>query len=101
MTAITLATQIPSQINTLEKLHAWSAMALNACNPTLTVIEGVGYTERAAQQGIYWVAADAKYRGIYRVSLQISDTYLSGGGKLWTYASELSNTAIPSAFTSN
>ncbi|BAY77950.1 hypothetical protein NIES25_44200 [Nostoc linckia NIES-25] len=101
MTAINLATQIPSQINTLEKLHMWSAMALNACNPTMSVIEGVGYTERAAQQGIFWVAADSKYRGIYRVSLHISDSYLSGGAKLWTYANELSNTAIPTAFTAN
>lgn len=101
MTAINIATDIPSQIDTLEKLAMWVMMSLNACNPTLTVTEGVGYTERAAQQGIYWVAADSKYRGIYRASLEVSSSYLSGGGKLWQYAQPLSNTALPAAFKAN
>ncbi|MBD2519954.1 glucose-6-phosphate dehydrogenase [Nostoc sp. FACHB-973] len=101
MTAINIATQIPSQITTLEQLIMWGMMGLNACNPTLTVIEGVGYTERAAQQGIFWVGADSKYRGIYRASLEISSNHLSGGGKLWQYAQPLSSTALPTAFSAN
>ncbi|WP_292697310.1 MULTISPECIES: glucose-6-phosphate dehydrogenase [unclassified Nostoc] len=71
MTAINIATDIPSQIDTLEKLHAWSGAALFAINPTLTVIEGIGYTERAAQSGRFWVAADAKTRLITRTSLEV------------------------------
>lgn len=101
MTALSITTQIPSQINTVEKLHMWSAMVLNAVNPTLTVIEGTGYTERAAQQGLYWVAADTKTRGIFRVSLEMNSNYMSAGGKLWTFANELSATAIPTNFTAN
>lgn len=101
MTALAIATQIPSQINTVEKIHAWSGLLLANVNPQLTAIEGVGYTERCAQAGVFYVAADNKYRSLLRVSLQVSPDYLAGGGKLWTYAQELSNTAIPSIFLAN
>ena len=101
MTAINIATQIPSQITTLEQLHAWSSMALFAINPTLTVIEGIGYTERAAQNGQYWVGADSKTRMICRTSLAVSPNALSADGKLWTFVQELSNTALPSTFSAN
>lgn len=101
MTALNIATQIPSQINTVEKLHVWTGLLLANLNPSLTAIEGVGYTERCAQAGIYYVAADNKYRALIRDSIQISPDYLAGGDKLWTYAQELSNTAIPAIFTAN
>lgn len=101
MTALNIATQIPSQIDTLEKLHAWSAAALFAINPTITVIEGIGYTERAAQSGRFWVAADAKTRLITRASLEVSPDYLSGSNKPWTYVQPLSNTALPASFSAN
>ena len=101
MTALNIATQIPSQIVTLEQLHAWSAQALFAINPTITVIEGVGYTERAAQAGNFWVAADAKTRMICRLSLEVSPDHLSGQNKPWTYIQQLSTTALPSSFSGN
>jgi hypothetical protein len=101
MTALNIATQIPSQIDTLEKLHAWSAQALFAINPTLTVIEGIGYTERAAQAGKFWVAADGKTRMICRLSLEVSPDHLSATGKSWTFIQPLSNTALPANFSAN
>ncbi|MBD2354752.1 glucose-6-phosphate dehydrogenase [Tolypothrix sp. FACHB-123] len=101
MTALNIATQIPSQINTLEKLAVWAGLTLANINPDLTAIEGVGYTERVSQAGIFYVQADNKYRALIRNSIQMSPDYLAGGSKLWTYAQDLSNTAIPSIFTSN
>lgn len=101
MTALAITTQIPSQINTLEKLHLWSGLTLANINPALTAIEGVGYTERCAQAGIFYVAADNKYRALIRASIQISPDYLAGGQKLWQYALDLSNTAVPTIFTTN
>ncbi|MHC5728358.1 MAG: glucose-6-phosphate dehydrogenase [Nostoc sp.] len=101
MTALNIATQIPSQIVTLEQLHAWSAQALFAINSTITVIEGVGYTERAAQAGNFWVAADSKTRMICRLSLEVSPDQLSGSNKPWTYIQQLSNTVLPSSFSAN
>lgn len=101
MTALAIATQIPSQIDTVEKLHFWSGLVLANINPSLTAIEGVGYTERCAQAGIFYVSADNKYRALIRGSIQVSPDYLAGGAKLWTYAQPLSNTAIPAIFTAN
>jgi hypothetical protein len=101
MTALNIGTDIPSGINTLEKLTAWCLLTLQNINPSLKAIEGVGYEERVAQAGIFYVAADNKYRMLGRTSIQISPDYLAGGAKLWTYAQELSNTAIPSTFKSN
>lgn len=101
MTAINLTTDIPSQINTLEKLYVWAGLALANINPSLTAIEGVGYTERCAQAGIFYVAADNKYRALIRGSVQMSPDYLAGGAKQWTFAQELSNTALPAIFKAN
>ncbi|MEH2250075.1 glucose-6-phosphate dehydrogenase [Nostoc sp.] len=101
MTALNIATQIPSQITTLEQLHAWTSLALFAINPDLTVIEGVGYTERAAQAGNFWVAADSKTRIICRLSLAVSPDYLSASGKPWTFVQPLSNTPLPATFSAN
>lgn len=101
MTALAISTQIPSQINTVEKLHTWSGLVLASVNPSATALEGVGYTERCAQAGIFYVAADNKYRALLRHSLQVSPDYLAGGAKLWTFTQELSNTAIPSIFLAN
>ncbi|MEA5627571.1 glucose-6-phosphate dehydrogenase [Nostoc sp. UHCC 0251] len=101
MTAINLATDIPSQIDTVEKLAAWCAGILFANFPDMTVIEGVGYSERAAQVGEFWVAADLKTRKIVRLSLHVSADHLSGSGKPWTFVQPLGNTAIPAAFKAN
>ncbi|PLZ95294.1 glucose-6-phosphate dehydrogenase [Fischerella thermalis CCMEE 5268] len=101
MTAINIATDIPSAINTLEKLAVWSGLALANINPSLTAIEGVGYTERVSQAGIFYIQADNKYRCLIRHSIPMSADYLAGGAKQWTFAQELSNTAIPAIFKSN
>jgi hypothetical protein len=61
----------------------------------------VGYTERTCQGGVFYVAADNKYRALIRDSIQMSPDYLAGGAKLWTFAQELSNTAIPAIFKAN
>ncbi|OUL34096.1 glucose-6-phosphate dehydrogenase [Nostoc sp. 106C] len=101
MTALNIASQIPSQIDTLEKLAVWTGLALANINAGITAIEGVGYTERVSQAGIFYVQADSKYRALIRNSIQMSPDYLAGGSKLWTYAQALSSTAIPAIFTAN
>lgn len=101
MTAINVATDIPSQINTLEQLVAWGLLALSAINPNEVAVEGVGYSERAAQSGVYYVAADEKHRMLGRASIQFDAAYLSGGQKTWKYAIEMSTAPMPSAFKAN
>jgi hypothetical protein len=101
MTALTIGTQIPSGINTLEKLVAWGGLTLANINPALAAIEGQGYTERVAQANVYYIAADNRNRLIVRASIPMTADYLAGGAKLWTYANELSTTVIPAIFSSN
>jgi hypothetical protein len=101
MTSINLSTDIPSQINTVEKLSAWCSQVLASLNPSATTIEGVGYTERIAQSGVFYVAADNKYRRLIRLSLEVSPDHESGGLRPWQYVQEISNTAIPAAFKAN
>lgn len=101
MTAINIATDIPSGINTLEKLAVWACATLANINPGLVAIEGVGYSERCAQAGNFYVTADNKYRFLGRVSVQMSSDHLAGGAKMWTYALELSSAAVPLIFKSN
>lgn len=101
MTAINLATDIPSQITTLEQLHFWASLALAAINPTLVVTEGVGYDERACQAGIFFVGVTGKHRGLTRGSVEVAPDYLSGAQKTWMYAIEYSNSPIPSNFKAN
>lgn len=101
MTAINIATDIPSQINTLEKLYVWAGLALANINPQVTAVEGIGYTERCAQAGIFYVAADNKHRALLRGSIQVSADYLAGGAKNWTFAQELSTNPLPAIFKAN
>jgi hypothetical protein len=97
MTALAPA-QIPASCDTLEKLAVWCAVTLQAINPTLAAIEGVGYTERVAQANPFWVAADNRHRMIMRLSIPMDAAYLAGGAKTWTYAQILVNTAIPAGY---
>lgn len=101
MTTINIATDIPSGINTLEKLVVWANLALAHINPQIDAIEGVGYTEKACQGGVFYVANDDKHRFMGRVSVVMTKDYLAGGTKLWQYANEFSTTALPATFKSN
>jgi hypothetical protein len=101
MTAINLATDIPSGINTIEQLVVWGISTLNNTNPTIQAVEGQGYSEQAAQAGIFFVPASGKTRFLGRVSLEVDPNYLGGGQKPWKFTQELSTTAINATFKTN
>lgn len=101
MTALNPATDIPSSVNTVEKLAYWAVSALNQMYPTLQATEGVGYTERVAQASTVYVLAASKWRFLGRASLEMSPLSQVGGAKAWTFVQELGNTALPVEFKSN
>jgi len=101
MTAIAIATQIPSQIVTAEQLAGWAGLALAYTYPELVAIEGSGYSERCAQGNIFYIPSDNRDRLIIRLSLPISADFRAGGRKTWMYIQELGNTQLPAAFTGN
>jgi hypothetical protein len=98
MTALNPATDIPSNIDTLEKLAVWVGSSLAAINPTKTAIEAAGYNQRVAQHGVFYVESDDKYRALIRLSIPVTNEHLSGATNPWTYAGILSTDDIPAAF---
>lgn len=95
-------TDLPSSINTVEKLMVWASMVLNNLHPTLTVIEATGTAERAATAApFYIVASDPQtWRHINRNSIKLNSNWQRGTGKIWTFAEDLSSAAIPTEFKS-
>lgn len=101
MTAISLATDIPSNITTLEQLNLWTSRCLANLNSPINAIEGENYTQRAAQSGVFYIAAVDKFRHIGRTSVEISPEHLTGAAKDWMYAVELSTKPLTAAMKAN
>lgn len=99
MTLIDTTTDIPSSINTLERLAMWTIMALRRVNPTLSVIEIADVPSEKVVQTALVQADDNTIRFIGRVSLEIPADYADDNTqKLWIKPKEFSNTALPAAY---
>jgi hypothetical protein len=101
MTALNIATQIPSNIVNVEQLSMWCANVLATLNSDLTAVEGLNYAQNAAQSGTFFIANTNQARHIARQSLELDPAYQVGGLKPWMYAKELSAKALTAAMTSN
>ncbi len=101
MTQIVLATDVPSDINTLERHIAWAGYSLAFVNPTLGVLETADRAEMVAQAAIFR-AADNTYRLLVRACIPIDPAFMSDRTKkAWMFAQEVSNVALPAAFKAN
>ncbi len=101
MTTLSIATQVPSQIDLLERHLAWSALALDFLNPTIAVLETPDRAEKCVQTSIFQ-AADNTYRLLVRATLPLDASYVNDRSKkLWMFVQELSNVALPAGFTAN
>jgi hypothetical protein len=100
MTSFT-PSDIPTDINTIEKLEVWAAHLLAYLNPDLVAVEATGSQSRAANAAPFYITASdpAVWRNISRVSVPL-DREWQGGGNIWSYARELSTAAIPATFKS-
>jgi hypothetical protein len=101
MTTINISSQIPSNIDLLERHLAWAALALDFINPTIAVLETPDRAEKCVQSSIFQ-AADNTYRLLVRATLPLDQAYMSDRTKkLWMHVQELSNVSLPSGFTTN
>ena len=99
MTQINITTDIPSNINTLERLAAWAIMSLRRVNPTLRVIEVSEETPVQVAQAALVQADDGTIRFFGRVSIPVAADYAEDNTvKLWMKSEELSNTVLPEPF---
>ena len=102
MTIIDLSTDIPNNINTLERLAAWAILALARTNPTLKILETSSTEPERVAQSALIRADDDSLRLIARASLEIDPAYSEDNTiKFWMHVQELSNTALPDAFKQN
>ena len=101
MTALNIATDIPSSIATLEQLAVWASNCLFNLNSNVTAVEGDNYTQRACQAGNYYIASTDKTRHVARTSIEISPDYVIGASKPWAYALTVSDKPLTAAMKSN
>ena len=101
MTAF-VTSDIPTSINTLEKLATWVGLALQRCNPNTTVLEAPGLNPERVASVILFKADDNSTRLGIRLSLQVADGYAENPQKFWTNVVELPQSAtLPAAFKTN
>lgn len=100
MTTIAIA-DIPSNINTLEKLGAWVGLALARCNPSLKILENPSVAPERAAQAVLIKADDGSHRLVVRLSIKVADNYAEATQKFWFNAEPLSDTVLPAAFKTN
>ena len=99
MTQIDITTDIPTSINTLERLATWAILALRRVNPTQQVLEIPGGNPERVIQAAIIQADDDTIRFFGRVSIAIESDYAEDNvNKLWMKSLELSNTVLPDAF---
>lgn len=101
MTAFAASTDLPSSVNSLEKLGAWVGLALTRLNPTSRVLETPGLESERVAQCVLIRADDNSCRLVVRLSIPVADGYAENPAKFWNNALDISNTALPAAFRTN
>ena len=101
MTKLSIVTQIPSDIVTLEQLAVWCTNCLFNLNSTISAAEGVNYVQNVAQSGTFYVASTDTTRHVGRHSIELDPAYSIGGVKPWMYAREISTKPMTPAMTTN
>jgi hypothetical protein len=101
MTAFSSA-DLPSSINTIEKLAVWVSMAMNNLNQQTSIQEIVNLNQPVAVSQIfeYTDGAVKKWRFVGRISVELSANWQQGATKMWTHAQALTATTIPTDFKS-
>lgn len=98
MTVFNVATDLPADINTLERLAVWVGMALKRCNAKESVIEVAGNYGELVAQTVLLQASDGTVRSIIRLSIEVDAGYAEKEQKFWLNAKEISSTALPAAY---
>jgi len=92
---------LPTTIDTLEKLAVWVGVALNNINPDLTALEAPNISELVSTAHPYAVTASGifEWRMITRQSIKLNSNW-QRTGKIWVHAQPISGTALPADFRS-
>ncbi len=101
MTAFSTS-NIPSNVNSLEKLAAWVGCALAEINPNATIVIGNGQATRTcnAQTAFFEQQTTNPERLIVALYLPLVAGW-RGQSKLWSGVAEISTAALPTHYTVN
>lgn len=96
-----VTTDIPSSVNSVEKLAVWCATILNHNFKSQTAIEATGSAQRTATAAPFEITAvdPPVWRHISRLSIGLDPNWVRGG-KIWNFAQDLGSAAIPTEFKS-
>lgn len=99
MTAL-VTTDIPNQINTVERLLAWAGLALGFINPTKAIVEAAGENPERVIQTFVLRADDGTERLIIRAALPLDPNWRSNDtDAFWLQVTDLENVDLPAAYT--
>jgi hypothetical protein len=101
MTAF-LPSDIPAEINTVEKLAVWAATLLTYLNTDLTSVEATGSQTKTCSAGPFHVSASdpAVWRHISRISVVVEKEWQGSPNQIWNYVREFNTAPIPAIFKS-
>jgi hypothetical protein len=101
MTALNIATDIPSEINSVEKLMVWGGNILHRHYSDVNKVEGPNYSQRSAQAGDYYIDSTDMHVSVCRQSIDLDPDYKIGGKKMWAYAKDLGNKVLTAEMKAN
>ncbi|MBW4653981.1 MAG: hypothetical protein KME20_13235 [Kaiparowitsia implicata GSE-PSE-MK54-09C] len=96
------ASDLPPNIDSIEKLAIWSATILNDLAGSQTYEPDAGVIDFLAQAAPVQVfrGPNVGWRYEFRVSVPIGTGDFRRAGKIWSYAQPLSSAALPVAYRS-
>ena len=101
MTILNIATDIPSNISTVEQLSIWANNCLFRLYPEVTATEGVNNITKSIQSGDYPIDGTTTTRHIGRHSIELDPDYSVGNKKNWMYAKDLGTKSLTADMKSN
>ena len=101
MTNINIATDIPSEIVTVEQLNVWTSKCLYRLYPEVTASEGVNNVTKCVQSGDYPIDNTTITRHIGRTSIELDPDYSIGSKKDWMYAKVLGTKTLTADMKAN
>ena len=91
--------QLPPEVNTVEKLVAWGTTVLSELYPDATVVETPGTGTPRAQSGPFEVRSNSQQQWIMinRLTVDLSSTWRRTG-KMWDDVQPLGSLDIPAEY---
>ncbi|WOB42980.1 hypothetical protein HNI00_07290 [Thermoleptolyngbya oregonensis NK1-22] len=91
---------LPSTVNTLEKLLVWAATVAQHLYPTDQILEAPGVDEYVAVSAPWYLTATGspQWRCISRQSILLSPNWQRGEAGIWEFAQPFGSLTIPPEF---